>query len=52
MISERLGHGTELPLVHVVNFVIPARQLQSCHILVDLLIEYVGQLHRQIVGFL
>lgn len=51
MVAESLGDGTELSCAHPVHFVIPAGEIQPGNILVHLLIEDVGQLHRQVVGF-
>ncbi len=52
MVSEGFGNGAELFAVHAVDFVVPARQIQPCFILVRLLVEYVCQVHGQVVSLL
>lgn len=52
MVAECLGDSTELTAVHSVNFLVPARKIQTGNILVNPLIEDVRKLHGKIVGSL
>lgn len=52
MVAEGLRYSTELASVHFIDFVIPAGEVQTRHILFHLLVEDVCQFHRQVVGFL
>ena len=52
MVAECLGDSTELTAVHSVNFLVPARKIQTGNILLNPLIEDVRKFHGKIVGSL
>ncbi len=50
MVSECLCDSAELAAVHFIHFVVPSCQIKACRVFVHLLVEYVCQIHCQVVG--